>query len=190
LTSVTELKALNASAQMFDAAIQLLKTVLESCLQSNWHLLNKGTAKNAKDVLDETCCELFKAVQLHKKSEKIGDKSESRFHRMSHLVATKSCVSFLERIAASNVDSSNVAKLKNLLSLELCDVTLYLSHKSLHKRIYDLLSGEAFKENRNKFDEIKIILRSLSQAAKLLQVNHFHMKTKNKKIVNVLKCST
>jgi hypothetical protein len=40
--------------------MRLLGVVLDSCEQVNWPLLNRGTAKNAKDVLDEISGELFK----------------------------------------------------------------------------------------------------------------------------------
>ena len=40
--------------------MRLLGAVLDSCEQANWPLLNRGTAKNAKDVLDEISGELFK----------------------------------------------------------------------------------------------------------------------------------
>ena len=62
-TNVTEFKALNASCLLFSSAMQLLTVVLDSCLHPNWHLINRGTAKNARDVLDEIACELFKVTE-------------------------------------------------------------------------------------------------------------------------------
>jgi len=158
-SAITEVKAVNASAQLFAAAMKLLKVVFDSCTQSNWQLHNRGTAKNAKDVLDEICSELSKSILLHRNNEKVGDRFESRFHRLSHLVATKSSVTFLLQLATSNVKTANVAKLKNALRDELFDATLYLSHKSLHRQIYDLLNGEADDESRKRFDEVKKLFR-------------------------------
>ena len=44
--------------------MRLLGAVLDSCEQANWPLLNRGTAKNAKDVLDEISGELFKVSSI------------------------------------------------------------------------------------------------------------------------------
>jgi len=167
---VSEAKALNASAQLFEAAVKLLKAVFDSCSKSNWHLLNRGTAKNARDVLDEICSELSKSISLHRKSEKVGDRSESGFHRTSHLVASKASVTFLLRLSESGVDTTNVAQLKAVLRDDLFDPTLYLSHKMLHRQIYELMTSEADVEFRKRFDDVRSIFRSLSQAYKLLNV--------------------
>ena len=94
---------------------------------------------------------------------------------MSHLFATKSSVTFLQRIVASKVVTPNVAKLQQLLTEELSDVTLYLSHKSLHEQIYALSSeSDDVTRRREKFVEVKRLLKSLSQAVKVLQVCHHH----------------
>ena len=42
--NITEFKALNAVAQLFDAALRLLEAVFASCTVANWHLLNRGSA--------------------------------------------------------------------------------------------------------------------------------------------------
>ncbi len=115
----------------------------------------------------------FKSISAHKKNEKCSDQTESRFHRMSHLVAIKSSVGFLQRIVASNVVTPNVANLRQLLTEALCDVTLYLSHKSLHEQIYAMASeNEDGARRREKFVEVKKLLKSLSQAVKVLQVQN------------------
>jgi len=118
---------------------------------------------------------LHKSINVHKKNEKCSDQTESRFHRMSHLVSTKSSVTFLQRIVASNVVTPNVAKLQQLLMEELCDITLYLSHKSLHEQIYALSTeSDDVSRRKEKFVEVKKLLKSLSQAVKVLQVDHHH----------------
>ena len=89
------------------------------------------------------------------------------------MIATKWSTEFIKKLShiiSSNVVLPNVSKLRDLLSQELCDVTLYLSHKSLHQKMYNLFDEN--EENRKKFDEIKKLLRSLSQAVKLIQVIH------------------
>ncbi len=92
---------------------------------------------------------------------------------MSHLVTIKSSVSFLQRIVASNVVTPNVANLRQLLTEALCDVTLYLSHKSVHEQIYAMASeSEDGSRRREKFVEVKKLLKSLSQAVKVLQVQN------------------
>ena len=167
---VSEARALNASAQLFQAGVRLLKVVFDSCSKANWHLLSRGTAKNARDVLDEICSELSKSILLHRKTEKVGDRAESRFHRTSHLIASRASVTLLQRLSESGVETSNVSQLKNVLRDDLCDPTLYLSHKLLHRQVYDLLTSEADAEFRRRFDDVKGIFRSLSQAYKLLNV--------------------
>ena len=108
----------------------------------SWKLNVSTSFFRIKKVLDEICCELSKGILFHRKCEKTtnGEKAEARFHRLSHLMATKLSVTFLRRLLDSNIIMSSVIKLKNVLKDELCDATLYLSHKTLHKQILDSLT--------------------------------------------------
>ena len=122
----------------------------------SWKLNVSTSFFRIKKVLDEICCELSKGILFHRKCEKTtnGEKAEARFHRLSHLMATKLSVTFLRRLLDSNIIMSSVIKLKNVLKDELCDATLYLSHKTLHKQILDSLTIDSDSaESRKRFDK-------------------------------------
>lgn len=190
LSHLTENKALNGSIGLFFESLALLEVVLKSPSQTNWYENNRGVAKNAKDVLDEIARELSLSFKHHRKLSLSSEMSERRFHRVAYLCTLKASVEFLTTIGlqlrSKEMGLRSVIGLKHLLSDSLSDETLYLSHKSLHKQVYDLQDesraddvedqssareGVRLKMEKvtyKQFDQIKKIFKSLSQAVKML----------------------
>jgi hypothetical protein len=192
LSQLTENKALNGSMGLFFEALSLLEVVLRSPSQPKWYENNRGVAKNAKDVLDEIARELSNSFKHHRKMSLSNEMTERRFHRIAYLCTLKASAEFLTTIGpqlrSKDIGLQSVNGLRYLLAESLSDETLYLSHKSLHKQVYNLQENPKIDniigtENEDQFlddnlkietyshkqfDQIRKILKSLSQAVKVL----------------------
>jgi len=193
---LTENKALNGISDLFFESLNLFEVVLRSSSSSKWYENNCGhVSKNAREVLDEIARELCQSFQHHRKMSR---SSESRFHRIAYLSTLIASVHFLivigPELRSKDLGMPSVSFLNRLLGDSLSDETLYLSHKSLHKQVYDLQKEIHTKDasDREKdqpsgrmadslkmfdsscmmsFDKVKAALKSLSQAVKVLNDN-------------------